>query len=36
MTKLYKSQREEEKSVLAYQGPWAGYGENMENGAITL
>ena len=35
LQKKYKSDREKSKDVLNYLGPWAGYGEQLENGALT-
>lgn len=35
MSKQFKSQREKPSGEFGYLGPWAGYGEKLENGAIT-
>lgn len=32
---MYNSQREKSTNVLDYKGPWAGYGEKLENITIT-
>lgn len=33
---MYKSMREEKgNDIQSYRGPWAGYGENLYNGALT-
>ena len=36
MTKLYKQQRDKGEGDLDYLGPWAGYGENLQNGGLTV